>query len=164
MSRTVTWTPAPGELFRLPETETNVAYAVSVAVEEDDPITGEPTPVAVTGYQGAITPEQPVLDAADTGGELTVSADELMGLFPIEALDYLLGGVLETAGSWDALPEAAEEIIAYKPSTDSERTYTLAVTAQLEDGTEEHAEYSLVILQDWSAGRDLLKEAVDARR
>src|SRR5690625_4320160 len=162
--REATWTPNPGELFRLPETARQVAYPVSVVVEESDPAGGAGAPVPVLGYQGVITPEQPVLSVTDTGEALTVSAETLAGLFPIDGIDYLLAGVLERAISWDTLPNEAEEIVAFKASTDRERAYVLAVTAQLADGSEVGAEYSLIVQQDWTAGRDRLKEATDARR
>lgn len=155
-----TWSPAPGELFRLPETETDVAYTVSAVIE--DPETEQT--IAAESYSGAITPEQTVL-AINAGADgLTVSADSLAGLFPIEGVAYLLDGERGEVGEWDALPAEAEQIIAFTPSSQRDTTYQLAVTATFPDGTEEEAVYDLVIEQDWDAGRDRLKEEVDARR
>ncbi|MCS4503894.1 hypothetical protein NYO91_07360 [Arhodomonas aquaeolei] len=164
MSRTVTWSPEPGELFTLPETAEDVSYAITVEVEEEDAATGEPQVIAVENYTGTITPEQTVMDIAGSADALTVSADSLVGLFPIESIEYLLGGELGEVDDWGDLPAEAEEVIAFKPSTDTEYTFTLDVTAHLEDGTTESASYELVVQQDWTAGRDRLKAEVDARR
>ncbi|HEX5678793.1 MAG TPA: hypothetical protein VFX91_12580 [Alcanivorax sp.] len=158
MARTVTWTPAPGELFNLPETSTNVLYSVSVSVSDDlNP------GLSVTGYEANITPSQTILDL-DTTGDVTVSADSLAGLFPVEFIDYLLNGNIERVTRWDDLPAAAEDLIEYRPSSETAKTYTLNVTATLSDGSEEQAAYTMVVTQNWTTGRDRLVAEVNARR
>lgn len=164
MTRTVTWSPEPGELFTLPETAEDVSHAITVEVEEEDAATGEPQVIAVEQYTGTVTPDQSVLAIGEGPDALTVSADSLVGLFGIDGIEYLLGGELGQADAWDELPAEAEEIVSFKPSTEVERTYTLTVTAHLEDGSQESADYDMIIQQDWTAGRDRLVEAVDARR
>lgn len=159
MARTVTWTPAPGELFRLPETATNISYGVSVSVVDDtDP------GLAVTGYQATITPEQTVLDVATSGSGVTVSADTLSGLFPIQFLDYLLNGNLERVYRWDDLPAGAEDLVEYRPSSNTAVTFTLSVRATLNDSSQVSTDYTMTVTQDWTAGRDRLVAEVNARR
>lgn len=164
MARTVTWSPAAPELFRLPETAGAIEYAITATVQDTDPTSGLPVPVAVSGYQGEITPAQSLMVVTSGTDALTVTAHSLAGLFPFDSLEYLQDGKLEQVATWAALPADAEEIIAYKPSRDTERAFTLAVTATLEDGSEESTSYALVIQQDWSAGRDRLRNEVNARR
>lgn len=164
MARVVTWSPAAPELFRLPETAGAIEHAITAIVQETDPATGLPAPIAVTGYHGEISPAQPLLTVTPGASALTVSAATLAGLFPFESLEYLRGGQLEQVGTWEELPADAEDLVAYRPSRATERAYTLTATATLADGSEESTAYALVIQQDWSAGRDRLKEEVDARR
>lgn len=161
---TETWSPPPNVLFSLAETAGPVAAVITVEVEGVDELTGEPAPVAVLGYRGSITPEQEIL--AVTGGPdgLAVSAASLAGLFPIDFIDYREQGQLSRAPSWEALPASAEEVVEFRPSRDAARAYRLDVIADLADGSEAYMSYLIEIRQDWSAGRDRLKEEIDARR
>lgn len=164
MARIVAWSPVPPVLFQLPETAGGIEHEITATVQETDPITGLPAPVAVTGYRGDLSPEQELIAVAGGTASLIVSAATLAGLFPFDSLEYLQAGDLKQATTWAALPDSAEDLVAYRPSRIAERAYTLTVTATLADGSEESAAYALVILQDWSAGRDRLREEVDARR
>ncbi|MCO7216891.1 hypothetical protein [Halomonas sp. OfavH-34-E] len=164
MANTETWTPAPDVLFSLPETSGPVSTTISVAVEGVDPATGLPEPVAVIGYRGSITPEQGVLAVAGGPGGLTVSATSLAGLFPIDFIDVLQDGQVVRVPDWGSLPASAEEVIEFRPSRDTTRAYRLDVIADLEDGGEAYTSYLIEIHQDWTAGRDRLKEEIDARR
>ena len=161
------WQPAPGVLFQLPETAVAVRYAICCEVPAaTDVLTGEPLPPpTVQGYEVAITPVPPrwlrVL-AAPSG--VTVAAEALAGLFPIVFIDCLRHGKIERVYDWQALPEDADEVVAFCPSRERQREYQLTVTARLSDGEAVNAIYSLVILQDWTAGRDRLRREVDARR
>lgn len=164
MARTETWTPPPSVLFSLPETSGPVASLISVEVEGVDELTGEPAPVAVLGYRGSITPEQEVLAVTGGADGLAVSAGSLAGLFPIDFIDYREQGRISRAPGWDALPASAEEVIEFRPSRDTTRAYRLDVIADLVDGSEAYMSYLIEIHQDWTAGRDRLKEEINARR
>lgn len=158
MARTVTWTPEPGELFRLPETSTDISYSVSVSVTDD----GDPD-LSVTGYAATITPEQSILDVS-TAGSVTVSADSLAGLFPIQFIDFLLNGVPGRVFSWEDLPAEAEDIIEFRPGSGVSVTFTMVVIATLSDASQVQATYTMTVTQDWTAGRDRLVMEVNARR
>lgn len=157
--QTVIWTPPPGPLFALSELATDVAYAVTCSVvDETDPT------LAVVGYQAIVTPEQSLLTVTAGSSGVTVSADSLSGLFSIEFIDYLRGGQLARASSWEELPEDAEELVEFRPSREVSKVYLLTVTALLSDNTELVAEYTMTVFQDWTAGRNRLVEEVNARR
>lgn len=160
------WLPEPGELFRLPETATGLDMTVRCEVPEaTDAQTGEPVPPPVVlGYTATVLPPPPpvlVISALPSG--VSVRADTLAGLFPILFIDCLRQGRLERVPHWDSLPADADEIIEYRPSRERQREYRLTVTARLSDGQSVNAVYSLVILQDWTAGRDRLRREIDAR-
>ncbi|PAU79239.1 hypothetical protein [Halomonas salipaludis] len=164
MAATETWTPPPDLLFSLPETAGPVAFTISVEVEGVDPVTGEPAVVEVVGYRGSITPEQALLAIEGDADGLTVSADSLAGLFPIEHIDYRQDGQVVRVPSWEQLPAEAEELIEYRPSRAQTRAYRLDVVADLADGSEAYMSYLIEVHQDWSAGRDRLRSEIDARR
>lgn len=161
---TATWSPSPEVLFSLPETAGPVSTAISVQVEGADPLTGAPAPIAVTGYQGSITPEQEVLSVEGSASGLTISSQQLAGLFTIDFIDYLQDGQIVRIPDWDSLPESAEEVIDFRPSQEQTRAFRLDVIADLADGTQAYTSYLIEIHQDWTAGKDRLRSEVDARR
>ncbi|MDW0357808.1 hypothetical protein Q8G38_00600 [Halomonas venusta] len=161
---TATWTPSPEVLFSLPETAGPVSTTVSVQVEGVDPLTGAPAPIAVMGYQGSITPEQEVLIVEGDASGLTISSQQLAGLFTIDFIDYLQDGQIVRIPDWDSLPESAEEIVDFRPSQEQTRAFRLDVIADLADGSQVYTSYLIEIHQDWTAGRDRLRSEVDARR
>lgn len=97
------------------------------------------------------------------GDTLTVSIDSLEDLFPVESIQYLLAGELGECFTWGDLPEAAEQIISYRPSGVSLRTYSLLVEA-VTDLSTEAAEYTITVTANYDTGKLLLVEAVNARR
>lgn len=161
---TETWTPPPDVLFSLPETGGPVSFAITVDVQGVDPVTGEPAPIAVTGYHGSVTPEQDVVEVKGGPAGLSVTAGSLKGLFPIVSVRYREGDSVITVPDWDSLPESADEVVTFKPGTEATRAYRLDVTADLADGSEAYMSYLMEIHHEWTAGRDRLKEEVDARR
>lgn len=183
MSRTVTWTPAPGVLFTHPETAHNISEHVSVTVTGpaapgggtgDTGDTGDTggtggtggtgsTLIPVDHYSSSIAPTQSVLSiSADVAG-VTVSAPTLAGLFPIRYIDYRKNNATHRIYDWNALPPQCR-LVAFKPTTARQFTFTLTVTAHLTDGSTEQAAYSLIVTQDWTAGKIRLEAEVDARR
>lgn len=161
---TETWAPPPDVLFSLPETGGPVSFTITVDVQGVDPVTGLPVPVAVTGYRGSITPEQSIVEVSGGPGGLAVSAGDLKGLFPIDFVRYRKGDSVIAVPDWDALPAGADEVVEFKPGSEATRAYRLDVTADLADGSEAYMSYLMEIHHDWTAGRDRLKEEVDARR
>ena len=161
---TATWSPLPEVLFSLPETSGPVSTAISVQVEGVDPLTGAPAPIAVTGYEGSITPEQGVLIVEGGPSELTIRSPSLAGLFPIEFIDYLQDGQIVRAPDWESLPESAEELVDFRPSREQTRAFRLDVIANLADGTQAYTSYLIEMHQDWTAGKERLRSEVDARR
>jgi len=158
------WSPSPGILFTEQETATGLSFRITCTIEAD-PAAVEPAPT-VTGYSVALSPapEVDVLSINSDAEGVTVSSESLAGLFGIDFIDYWAGGQVVRVFSWDDLPEAAEEVVEFRPSHDKQRSYTLSVTALLSDGDSVTAAYKCVVLQNWTAGRDRLKEEVDARR
>lgn len=137
---------------------------ITADVEGVDPITGAPVPIAVTGYQGGITPDQVVLSVSGGADGLVIESASLAGLFPIEFIDYLREDEIVRAPDWDRLPESAEEVIDFRPSREQTRSFRLDVIADLADGDQVYTSYLIEIHQDWTAGRDRLRSAIDARR
>jgi|SRR5699024_5053042 len=162
----ITWTPAPGPLFTLPETAGPISYAIqaALAAPEPDGNGAGGTPPSIERYSAAISPAQTLFDTSASASGVTISAASLAGLFPIARIDYLQHATLHTIDTWDALPAGPAELIAFKPSAARETVFTLTVTAHLSDASAHQAEYSLSVQQDWSAGRERLQEEVDARR
>ncbi|WMC11766.1 hypothetical protein PU634_05205 [Oceanimonas pelagia] len=165
---TVEWLPAPGLLFKAPETAGGISHRIRCVIiptpageDGEDP---EPPP-EVVGYRAIIEPAPPVpvLELAVSGQGVTLSAQTLAGLFGIDFIDYLQDGVIARVTSWGALPAQAEQVIEFRPSRLTSRSYLLQVTAELTNGEREQASYTLTITQEWTAGRDRLKEEVNAR-
>jgi hypothetical protein len=161
---TAVWSPPPGILFSEQETAKGLSYRITCSIEAD-PAAVEPAPT-ITGYSVALnpTPEVDVLNIDVEAAGVTVSSESLAGLFGIDFIDYWVNGQVVRVFAWDDLPETAEEIVEFRPSHDKQRSYTLKVTALLSDGGSETAAYDCIVLQNWTAGRDRLKEEVDARR
>jgi len=160
----VVWSPAPGVLFEEPETARGLSFHISCSVVVD-PVALEPAPT-VTGYRAALTPEPgaPVLQVSVSASGINVTSAALAGLFGIEFIDYWIDGRVVQVKRWEDLPEAAQEVVEFRPSRTSQKTYTLSAAALLSDGTESRAGYQCTIQQDWTAGRDRLRREVDARR
>lgn len=160
----VTWQPAPGVLFSLPETAGGVSFAISCLITASPPIDELPEPKAeVVGYMAAVDKPQSALSIASGSGGVTVSAPALTGLFGIEFIDYQKDRVTTRIYRWDDLPADADEIIEFTPSTEQSRQYVLTVTALLSNGGEAVANYAMIINQDWTAGRDRLLGEMNVR-
>lgn len=166
----VLWLPMPGLLFREPETATGIAHRIECQVlplppAGDDEADEPDPPPEVTGYRASLSPapQVAVLDITADAGGVSVAADNLAGLFGIEFIDYLRNGGIARITRWDDLPASAEEIIEFRPSRLRSRTYQLLIAAELSDGSEELASYTIIIDQNWTAGRDRLKEEMNAR-
>lgn len=159
-----TWTPAPGKLFSLPETAGAISYPISCTIALA--ATALPTDIlpTVTAYSATISPAPAVdvLRITPSVGALTVSAKSLSGLFGFDFIDYREGDAITRIYSWDDLPETAD-IVEFRPSHDASRDFTLNVTATLSDKRTVSASYALQILQEWSAGAEKLRSAVNAR-
>lgn len=163
---TATWSPTEGgQLFSLPETSGPIEYQFLATATAVDPITGEPAPVPVTDYDYELSPPDTVgiLSISASSSGVTLQADTLGGLFPIQFIEYLMNGELYRVFHWDDLPESAEEVITFRPSTETEKSFTLTVTASA-DGEPIEQSWTLVITQDWTAGKERLQEEVNARR
>lgn len=163
---TATWSPTDGgQLFSLPETSGPIEYQFSAEATAVDPITGMPAPVPVSDYDYELTPSDTtgVFTFTVSSSGVTLQADTLSGLFPIQFIEYLLNGELYRVFHWDDLPESAEEVITFRPSTETEKSFTLTVTASA-DGEPIEQSWTLVLTQDWTAGKNRLQEEVDARR
>lgn len=162
----VLWLPPPGVLFKEPETAKGLSVGVSCELTGlESALTGEIVPPpSVLSYECSATPELPnQLQIATSKAGVLVSSQDLSGLFPIVYIDCLREGNIERVYSWDELPVSAEEIIDYHPSRELQKEYTLTVRAYLSDGETVNAVYSLIILQDWTAGRDRLRSEMNVR-
>lgn len=163
---TVTWQPVNGgELFNQPETGGSVSFTISGEAEVVDPVTGEPGTEPVTDYGYSLSPSDPagILSITADSQGVTLEASSLVGLFPLQYIDYLLDGELQRVSAWDDLPEAAEDIIAFRPSDSQAKTFTLTVTGEV-DGESVSEDFTFTITQDWTAGKERLQEEIDARR
>lgn len=165
----VVWTPDPGTpLFVLFETASGpFVWTIQAQIEtpEDGAIGGGMLNVSVLRYSGSIKPNQDLLTIIGGDDALTVTAETLIGLFPIVFIDYLTDdGDLKRIDDWDALPNEAREVVEFRPSDLRKYIFTLTAQAELSNGSIETADYSLIVLHDWTPGRDRLVAEVDARR
>ena len=169
-SYTVTWSPLAGLLFSKPETATGINYTIlcQIIALPPDPMAltpAEPVPV-VESYVVSISPAPPsgiltITDNATAG--VHVSAEKLSGLFGIEFIDYLQNKAITRITDWNDLPAGAEEIVEFKPSGEQSKQYTMAITATLSNKITESVTYTMIITQEWTAGRDRLRKEVNAR-
>lgn len=167
---TITWSPLAGTLFSKPETATGINYIIlcQIIALPSDPLAitpAEPVPV-VESYVASISPAPPsgilTVTASITTG-VHISAEKLSGLFGIEFIDYLQHKVITRITNWSDLPAGAEEIVEFKPSSEQSKQYIMDITAMLSNKTTESATYAMIITQEWTAGRDRLRQEVDAR-
>lgn len=160
------WLPLPGVLFQGPETTQDLDVTVSCKlIGLEDALTGGiAAPPSVLSYQCSVSPVAPSqLDVSASATGVRVLGEDLSGLFSLVYIDCLRLGHIERFFSWDELPSDAEEIIDYRPSQEPKQEYQLTVYAYLSDGEVVNAVYSLIIHQDWTAGRDRLRGEVNAR-
>lgn len=160
------WLPSPGLLFKGPETTQGFSAKISCELMGlEDALTGEiAVPPSVLKYECLASPALPAqFNVAASVAGVSVSSRDLSGLFPIVYIDCLRAGRVERIYSWDGLPGDAEEVIDYHPSLESVKEYTLTVHAYLSDGEALNADYTLVILQDWTAGRERLRSEINVR-
>jgi hypothetical protein len=164
------WTPDPSvPLFRLPESATGpFSWSITAQVEVSEPAgAGGVGTAAVTieAYSGAVRPGLGNLSISGGKDRLLVTAKTLSGLFPIVFIDYVAeNDELERIYSWENLPHNARDLVEFRPDDQRLKTFTLTARAKLSSGDVEKAEYSLVVMHDWTSGRDRLIAEVDARR
>lgn len=96
--------------------------------------------------------------------KLTLTIPHFADLFPIREIRYRRAGVIGSCTRWADLPADAEEVVAYRPDGRSVRDAVLSVTARSVAGLVATADYVIRVFANYSLGRDLLQEAVDARR
>lgn len=163
------WTPDPGApLFTQFESAPG-PFTWTVKAEVEAPDDGEAAEAAasvtILSYSGSIKPKQDLMMVAGGDDALTVTAETLNGLFPIVFISYIAGnGDLKRADDWEALPRGARDLVEFRPNAERQKTFTLTARAKLSNGTTATAEYDMIILHDWTPGRDRLVAEVNARR
>lgn len=165
LSVEVEWLPVPGVLFSRPETSGSVQFHISCLIIEGEPPVGgpvEPVPT-ITGYAATINKQQSIISLTISAGGVLVSADTLSGLFGIEFVDYQQNRVVTRIYEWKDLPDDADEIVEFRPSSEQSRQYQLTVTADLSNGEQVSASYAMIVSQDWTAGRDRLLREMNVR-
>lgn len=125
----------------------------------------EPPPT-VTKYTAQCTPETPAGLTIEAGAEgVTVSAPNgCPTAFPFLDLEYQIDRVEHHCTSFEELPEEADEVISFIPDSSTQKDWGIVVTAHLSDGATDTATFTLRLLQNYDSGRNLLVEAVNARR
>lgn len=166
----LTWTPDPGApLFVRFESDPGpFSWTITAQVETPgggDGGGGGQLPASVERYSGTITPEQDRLTVTGGSASLTVTAETLNGLFPIVFIDYIADtGELKRVDDWEDLPRGARDVVEFRPNGERSQTYTLNAKALLSSGETVTARFNMIILHDWTPGRDRLIAEVDARR
>jgi hypothetical protein len=160
-----TWTPDPAIIPWL-EVVANATFVAApiVAIDEE----GTPAShydVEIVGPRPKIIGLQ--LSQDETG--LVIAVPQVItGLFPPVAIEYQIpladgGRQAGVCGDFPEIPAQATEIISMTPRKEPSLDWTFRVTAHFAHGADS-AEFILRVRADWTAGRDALKEAVDARR
>ena len=170
------WEPEPGQLITI--TEGGSAFSVTITVsalepeEPAEPENGEggeppePEPAIVPATLDITSdPDFPSnVELVIDGTTATISSENPIGFFPYE-IDYLLTRYedsKETVTSWDDIPEEAQAIISFRP--DPATTFNFIVTATArdsQDANEESVQYIITVNNNYSIGRDALKQAVE---
>ncbi len=156
----VTWSPLSGTpLLEASEEEVNLSLSVSASTEGGDAV--------ITSF----TLDQPaeIFTGVISGSNLTLTAPNLIGLFEIIHIKYRLNNVIGVCYRWEDLPPEAEELISYRKTRASVRTFTLTVTGEGTDGiettpTSSTTNYELIIRANYTAGRIALIAEVNKRR
>jgi hypothetical protein len=159
------WTPVAGSVI-ISGTEGRSGFNVLITArqlphEATDPPTPNPNPVPAkmsVDLPNGIPSD--AINVTTTSNSIRLQSDLILGFFPIE-IDYLQGRLndtRETAGSWAALPEDAEEIVAVRPDKNSPKTYTVRVTARQANNTKpQTVSYLMIIANNFDAIKDQLK-------
>lgn len=118
-------------------------------------------------YTWSLSPDEPnpFTISADLSGVRLHSAS-LAGLFKPDFLDYRDGDNLLRVFDWQELP-SGKDLVEFKPSSISEFDYTISVTVTVKSldettskelKTEYSKTWSMVILHDYSSGKQKLLE------
>lgn len=158
----ITFSPDAAEpLISVLSSEYPVSASVTASAEAGEE--GGAAPSVTVTYEA--DPEMPAqIEITASGDTVSVSVPDWNGVFPPEGIDYLLGDQLNTADDWDDLPEAAREVIEFRPHSTPIYQFWLTVHATSSEGDSESETYTIEVICDYTPGRDTLQEAVDARR
>ncbi|MBG24037.1 MAG: hypothetical protein CMF22_11345 [Idiomarinaceae bacterium] len=159
------WTPLAGTVI-ISGTEGRSGFDVTIRAsqlphEATDPPTPNPNPVpakmSVTLPNGI---PNDAINITTTSNSVRLQSDLILGFFPIE-IDYLQGRLndtRETANSWAALPEDAQEIVKVKPDKNSPKTYTVSITARQSNNTKpQTVSYLMIIANNFDAIKERLR-------
>ena len=161
------WTPEnAAPLVEATEDERDIVATVEVEAPIPE---GELEPDEIVDLSWSASPPFPSqfdvsVSLMGSTASLTLTIPHFAGYFPILELRYLLDGVEGVCFAWEDLPEAAEDVIAYRPDPAGVKETVLTVTASFETAPQESRDYVIRVTADYSLGRDALVEAVDARR
>lgn len=156
----LSWTPDNTEpLLETDEEEVNINLSISVSDDFGDVI-----------IQECII-DQPVevFTATINGGNISLHADNLAGIYEIIHIQYLRNGIEEEVYDWNDLPEDAEDLISYRKEKGTPKIVTITVTAEGTDDTglspaTETRTYELIINANYTGGKIKLQEEVNKRR
>ena len=151
----MSWQPQDTE-FEHKDTDVNINYLIYYQVEGS---------YDVTSYQWTVTPiDSNPFSITSTAQGISVVASTLSGLFKPEYIDYWEEEGLRRVDSWESLPPE-KEIVEFKPSSVSSKTYQLSVTANILKSSEgnEYTEtvssvLTFVIWHDYDEGKQKLEE------
>lgn len=151
-----TWTPTNATpLIEAQEDETSVSAQITVTPE---------APALLSGLAWEASPALPPQAVVTVSGDtLQVFFPDFDGMWPIE-VQYLLDTVPGAVTDWAELPEAAEDVYAYRKEPSGMRVFELVVTASFDTAPDEVQAYQIVLFPNYTPGRDALVGAVDARR
>lgn len=154
----IVWTPDNADpLILAQEDQTNVSATVSA--ESDDPL--DPVTAVTWSAEPAFPPQ---FSVETSSSSLTVDIPTFAGVFQIQEIGYLRDGVPGTCTEWADLPVDAEDVITFRPDPVNVREHTLTVVAHQDVGGATSQDYIIRVFANYTLGRDLLVEAVDARR
>ena len=107
------------------------------------------------------------INTAKTLATVTVTIPNLNGFIPILAIDYMRAGHAEVVTNWEDLPGDYEQVFSYRKASSPPVTFTLTVEVEvsgspLAPGTVSQA-YAITISPNYTAGRDALIAAIEAR-
>lgn len=148
----ILWTPAPGLWFDRIETEQNVVEQILADGGQSEILSFSVSPANLPAQVSIIF----------SGGTLTLSAPNLIGLFPITSIKYVSSAGTAEVFDFDDLPLDGIDIVDYRKDPSAFIVYSIEVQAQ-SIGGQETATFEFVIRADYSPGRDRLVGEINAR-
>jgi len=165
----ITWTPADALLASVSEIDTDLSFPIGGIVTDDQngllTVTSAAVSIAPVPVSGTLSASLAVSGPDTVAG--SVVAPHLVGVFSPQGLKYRdQNYVIQDIADWPQLPAPAlsPDIFAFYANTLVLIDYVVTATVQLSDSSSHSKAWTFRVNADWTAGEQLLREAINARR